>query len=111
MSRLSLPAARFTTATVGRSLPNQIRILALVAVLVLVPGCQEKEQLEKEAPALAHADLRVDRIAIGGVVSDFAALGDSAASRESWSSLMGDHLGREKFGRLPIMSYSEMGEI
>ena len=93
----------------GRPVPNQI--LALLVVLVLVQGCQEKEELEKEAPALAHADLRVDRIAIGGVVSDVAALGDSTESRESWSSLIGDRLGRERFGKLPIMSYGEMGMI
>jgi hypothetical protein len=70
-----------------------------------------RRRSNSEAPALAHADFRVDRIAIGGVVSDLAALGDSAASRESWSSLIGDRLGREKFGKLPIMSYSEMGAI
>src|SRR5216117_4111567 len=95
----------------GRALPTQIRILALIATLVLVHGCKERKQLEKEAPALAHADLRVDRIAIAGVVSDVAALGDSAESREGWSLLIGDHLGRERFGKLPIVSYSEVRAI
>jgi hypothetical protein len=52
----------------GRPHTNQIRILALIAALALVHGCKEREQLEKEAPALAHADLRVDCIAIAGVV-------------------------------------------
>jgi hypothetical protein len=95
----------------GRRLPDQIRILALIAALVLVHGCKEREQLEKEAPALAHADFKVDRIAIAGVVSDVAALGDSAESRESWSLLIGDHLGRDRFGKLPIVSYSEVRAI
>ena len=68
----------------GRRLPDQVLILALIAALALVHGCKEMEkyQLEKEAPALAHADFKVDRIAIAGVVSDVAALGDSAESRE-----------------------------
>ncbi len=91
-----------------RSLPNQIRILALIVALALVHGCKEREQLEKEAPALAHADLRVDRIAIAGVVSDLAAFGDSAESRASRSLLIGDQLGRDRFGKLPIVSYSEV---
>lgn len=91
-----------------RSLPNQIRILALIAAFALVLGCKEREQLEKEAPALAHADLRVDCIAIAGVVSDRAALGDSAESRASRSWLIWDRLGRDRFGRLPIVSYSEV---
>jgi len=95
----------------GRALPTQIRILALIATLVLVHGCKEREQLEKEAPALARADLRVDRIAIAGVVSDVAALGDSAESRESWSVLIGNHLGRDRFGKLPIVSFSDVREI
>src|SRR5437773_8426237 len=90
---------------------NQIRILALIAALALVHGCKERDRLEKEAPALAHADFKVDRIAIAGVVSDVAALGDSAESRESWSLLIGDHLGRERFGKLPIVSYSEVRAI
>src|SRR6266480_3371999 len=90
---------------------NQIRILALIAALALVHGCKEGDQLAKEAPALAHADLKVDRIAIAGIVSDVAALGDSAESRESWSLLMGDHLGRDRFGNLPIVSYSEVRAI
>src|SRR2546427_5460745 len=92
-------------------LSNRIRILVLIAALALVHGCKEREQLEKEAPALAHADLRVDRIAIAGVVSDVAALGDSAENRESWSLLIGDHLGRDRFGKLPIVSYSEVRAI
>src|SRR6266536_1851670 len=95
----------------GRRLSDQIRILALIAALALVHGCKEREQLEKEAPALAHADFRVDRIAIVGVVSEVAALGDSAESRESWSLLIGDHLGRDRFGKLPIVSYSEVRAI
>ena len=42
---------------------NQIRILALIAALALVHGCKERDQLEKEAPALARADqnLRLPR--------------------------------------------------
>src|SRR5216117_2916132 len=95
----------------GRALPTQIRILALIATLVLVHGCKERKQLEKEAPALARADLRVDRIAIAGVVSDVAALDDSAESRESWSVLIGNHLGRDRFGKLPIVSFSDVREI
>jgi len=92
----------------GRSLRSQIPILALIATLALVHGCKEREQFEKEAPALAHANLRIDCIAIAGVVSDLAALGDSAESRASRSLLIGDHLGRERFGKLPIVSYSDV---
>lgn len=92
----------------GRVLHNRIRIVALIAALVLVPGCNERKLLEKEAPELARADLTVDRIAIAGVVSDAPAISDSTASRERWSSLIGDHLGRERFGSLPIMSSSEV---
>jgi len=95
----------------GRRLPNQIRILALIAALALVHGCKEREQLEKEAPALAHADLRVDRIAIAGVVSDMAGIDDSAESRASRSYLIGDHLGRDRFGKLPIVSYTDVRVI
>jgi hypothetical protein len=95
----------------GRAPPSHIRILALIAALALIQGCREREQLEKEAPALAHADLRIDRIAIAGVVSDVAALGDAAESRESWSLLIGDHLGRDRFGNLPIVSFSEVRAI
>ena len=92
----------------GRSLLNQIWILTLIASLALVHGCKERERLEKEAPALAHADLRADRIAIAGIVSDVVALGDTAQSRESWSWLIGDRLGRDRFGNLPIVSYREV---
>ena len=95
----------------GRRLLNHLRILALIAALAPIHACKEREQLEKEAPALAHADFKVDRIAIAGVVSDVAALGDSAESRESWSLLIGDHLGRERFGKLPIVSYREVRAI
>jgi len=95
----------------GRALPRPIRILAVIAALALVQGCREKAQLEKEAPALAHADLKIDRIAIIGVVSDVAALGDRAESRESWSLVIGDRLGRDRFGKLPIVSYREVREI
>ncbi len=95
----------------GRSLLNQIWILTLIASLAVVHGCKEREQLEKEAPALAHADLWVDRIAIAGVVSDVVALGDTVESRESWSWLIGDRLGRDRFGKLPIVSYSEVRAI
>jgi hypothetical protein len=94
-----------------RALPSQIRVLALIAALALIPGCNERKQLEKEAPALASADLTVDRIAIAGVVSDAPAISDSTASRERWSSLIGNHLGRERFGKLPIMSSSEVRAI
>jgi hypothetical protein len=95
----------------GRALPKKIRIIALIAALALVPACQEREQLEKEAPALARADLAVDRIAVAGVVSDVAALGDSDESRESWSFLIGKHLGHDRFGKLPIVSFSEVRAI
>src|SRR6185436_3444399 len=94
----------------GRPLDHRIPIVALIAALALVHGCKEHEQLEKEAPALAHADLRVDRIAIAGVVSDVAAIGDST-EREHWAQLIGNHFGRERFGKLPIVSYSEVREI
>jgi len=95
----------------GRALPNRIRIIALTVALVLVHGCKEREQLEKEAPALAHADLKVDRIAIAGVVSDVATLGDSDEIREAWSLLIGKHLGRDRFGKLPILSSGEVRAI
>lgn len=97
--------------TMRRSLSNPIRILALIAALALVHGCKERERFEKEAPALAHADLRVDRIAIAGVVSDMDALGDSAEIRLSRSLLLGDRLGRDRFGKLPIVSYAEVRAI
>jgi len=93
----------------GRSVP--CRILALVAVLVLVQGWGRKGQRGREAPALAPADPRGDGLAIGGVVSDLAAFGDPTDSRAHWSSLLGDQLGRDKFGKLPILSYGEMGAI
>lgn len=92
----------------GRPIANWVRIIAGIAALVLVYGCKEREQLEKEAPALARADLAVDRIAIAGVVSEVAALGDATASREVWASLIGDHLGRERFGKLPIVSFRDV---
>jgi len=95
----------------GRSLPKHIRIFALIAALALVHGCKEREQLEKEAPTLARADLRVDRLAVAGVVSDVAALGDSAECRERWSLLIGNHLGRHRFGKLPIVSSYEVRAI
>lgn len=95
----------------SRTLPNQIRLLGLIAALVFVHGCKEREQLAKEAPALAKADLRVDRIAIAGVVSDVPALADSPESREGWSSLIGNHFGRERFGKLPIVSFSEVRAV
>lgn len=95
----------------GRPLPNQTRMLALIAALVFVHGCVERKILEKEAPALARADLRVDRIAVGGVVSDVPELGDSTESRAYWSFLIGNQLGRQRFGKLPIVTSSEVREI
>ena len=95
----------------GRTRPHDVRILGLIAALVLVQGCQERERLEKEAPVLAHADFTVDRIAIGGVVSDTPALADTAESRDSYSLLIGDHLARERFGKLPILSSFEVRSI
>ena len=95
----------------GRLVPNRIQVIALIAALALAPGCKEHEQLEKEAPALAHADLHVDRIAIAGIVSDVPALGDSAENRARWSLMIEDHLGRERFGNLPIVSFSELRAI
>ncbi len=95
----------------GRALPNRIRIFGLIAALALVPGCKQRELLEKEAPALARADLYVDRIAIAGVVTDVVALGDSAENRARWSLLIENHLGRERFGKLPIVSFSEVQGI
>jgi hypothetical protein len=91
-----------------RLMRRQIRIIALIAALALAQGCREREQLEKNAPALAHADLRIDRIAIVGVVSDTPSLVDSANSRERWSLLIGDRFGRERFGTLPIVSFNEV---
>ena len=82
-----------------------IRLLALIAALALVPSCRN---LEKQAPAIAHADLRVDRLAVGGVVSDVPSLGDSAEIREHWSRVVGGHLGWSKFGSLPIVSSGEV---
>lgn len=87
------------------------RMFALIVALALIQGCRERDQLEKEAPALARADLEIDRIAIAGVVSDVAALGDSDEARESWSLLIGDHLGRKRFGKLPIVSFREVRAI
>src|SRR4029450_4191565 len=72
-----------------RALPGHIRIFALIVALLLVQGCREREQLAKEAPALARADLRVERIAIAGVVSDAPTIGDTAESRDSWSRMIG----------------------
>src|SRR5262245_4823790 len=69
---------------VGRTVPSRIRILALIASLALLPACQERKRLEKEAPALSRADLHVDRIAIVGVVSDVAAIGESTENSERW---------------------------
>jgi hypothetical protein len=95
----------------GRAAPNMIRIMALIAVLGLAQGCKEREQLEKEAPALANADLKKERIAIAGVVSDAPTVGDSTASRESWAVLIGDRLGRERFGKLPIVAVGELRAV
>jgi len=96
---------------VGRTVPSRIRILALIASLALLPACQERKRLEKEAPALSRADLHVDRIAIVGVVSDVAALGDSTENREKWSLMIEDRIGRERFGNLPIVSFREVRRI
>jgi len=95
----------------GRSLPKQVGVFALISVLALGLACKEKEQLEREAPALARADLKVDRIAVAGVVSHVPALTDSAECRERWSLLLGNEFGRYRFGKLPIVSYSEVGTI
>src|SRR6185436_9396921 len=97
--------------TMGRALANPMRILALFTALALVHGCKEREQLEKEAPALARADLRVDRIAIAGVVSDVAALEDSDGNRAIWSVMVRDQLGRDRFGKLPIVSSDDVRAI
>jgi hypothetical protein len=86
------------------SISRPIRLLALIAALALLQGCRN---LEKKAPAIAHADLRVDRLAVGGVVSDVPSLGDSAESQH-WSRLVGERLGQSKFGGLPIVSSSEV---
>jgi hypothetical protein len=92
----------------GRAAPHPIRIITLVAALALAQGCDERKLLEKEAPVLAKADLRKDCIAIAGVVSDAPTVGDSTASRESWAILIGDNFGRERYGRLPILSFGEL---
>jgi hypothetical protein len=92
----------------GRAVPSPLRIMALIAALALAQGCQEREQLAKEAPVLAKADLRKERIAIAGVVSDAPSVGDSSASREHWAVLIGDHFSRERFGKLPIVPFGEL---
>ena len=86
-----------------RPLANHRRLLVLVAALCLACGCRERDQLEKEAPVLAHANLMVDRIAIGGVVSTVPNLPDSAENRDEWSAMFGGQLGRGRFGTLPIV--------
>ena len=86
-----------------RPLANYCPLLVLVAALCLACGCRERDQLEKEAPVLAHANLKVDRIAIGGVVSTIPNLPDSAQNRDSWSAMIGGQLGRGRFGTLPIV--------
>jgi len=95
----------------GRAVHSPLRIMAMIAALALAQGCQEREQLAKEAPALAKADLRKERIAIAGVVSDAPTVGDSTASRESWAVLIGDHFGRERFGKLPIVAVGELRTV
>lgn len=95
----------------GRAARNRIRIVALVTTILLVPSCREREQLAKEAPALAKADLKKERIAIAGVVSDAPTVGDSTASRERWATLIGDHFGRERFGKLPIVPAGELRAV
>ena len=90
----------------GRAAPRLVRILALLAALALVPGC--KGELEKHAPALARANFNVDRIAVAGVVSNQRSLKDPPESRERWSVVVGEHLGREKFGSYPIVSSAEV---
>lgn len=95
----------------GRTSTSRIRILAPIAVLMLVQGCQEHEQLKKEAPALARADLRVERIAIAGVVSDAPTIADTPQGREHWSLMMGNHFSRDRFGKLPIVSFNEVRAI
>jgi hypothetical protein len=94
-----------------RALPGHIRIFALIVALLLVQGCREREQLAKEAPALARADLRVERIAIAGVVSDAPTIGDTAESRDSWSRMIGNHFARDRFGGLPILPSNEVRAI
>jgi hypothetical protein len=74
-----------------------------------VVGCREK--LEEESPALAHANLRVDRLGVGGVVSDVPAIADTVPDREYWADLMANHFGRERFGRLPVVSFRELRSI
>ncbi|MGH7741151.1 MAG: hypothetical protein ACRENS_03930 [Candidatus Eiseniibacteriota bacterium] len=95
----------------GRRAVHHVRVLALFAALALAQGCQEGEQLKREAPALAHANLRIDRIAIAGVVSEVGALADSDESRANWSVLIGDHFARDRFGGLPIVSFSDVREM
>ena len=95
----------------GRPLTRQVGIVALTLALALLCACNERKQFAKEAPALARADLKVDRIAVAGVVSDVAALTDSAEARQSWSVLMGNEFGRHRFGKLPIVSYIEVDTI
>ena len=95
----------------GRAALNRFRIMSLLAVLVLAPGCNEREQLKKEAPALAKADLRKERIAIAGVVSDAPNVPDSTSSRADWAVLIWDHFGRERFGKLPIVAAGELRAV
>ena len=90
----------------GRAAPRLVRILALLAALALAPGC--KGQLEKHASALARANFNVDRIAVAGVVSNQRSLKDPPESRERWSVVVGEHLGRGEFGSYPIVSSAEV---
>ena len=88
--------------------PRKLVMLALAA-LALVGGCKDNhDRLAEEAPALARADLKVERIAVAGMVSTDPGLEDSEANRENWSYLLGNQLGRERFGKLPIVDYREV---
>lgn len=83
------------------------RLLAVLLALPLAAGCRNKE-FERNAPELARANLRQDRIAVAGVVSDAPDLPDTTGARERWSDLLLNQLTRERFGRLPVTSHREL---
>jgi hypothetical protein len=78
----------------------------LLLALALVPAC--RKELEKESASLAKADLKVDRVAVGGMVSDVPGMPDSVPDREDRADLMANQLGRKRFGSLPMVTFREV---
>lgn len=95
---------RFTPLGSPLRLPQRFGILLLL--VAAIPACKSK--LAEESPILARADLKVDRLAVVGLVSDVPAIRDTLPAREYWADLAANQLGRDRFGNLPVVSFREV---